>query len=88
MTCYTGRHELLGAKDLEHHPEIPAYALSELKLKYLSPLRSTQTYIITVSVHAFKRARVILNQRVILLHEDGEEKDQVNISDLPFLWGN
>eukprot|EP00892_Ulva_mutabilis_P000018 jgi/Ulvmu1/10016/UM059_0065.1 len=71
------RHELLEAEDLEHHPEIPAYALSELKMKYLRPLRSTQSYVITVSVKALKQARAILNQRVILLHENGEAEDQV-----------
>lgn len=77
VTCSAARHELLEARDLEHHPDIPAYALSELKLKYLTPLRSTQTYILTVSVKAFKKARAILSQRVILLHEHDEGKDQV-----------
>lgn len=46
-------------------------------MKYRSPLRATETYIVTVSVQVFKRARVILKQRVIFLHDDGPEKDQV-----------
>lgn len=77
MTCYTARHELLEAEQLEQHPDIPAYALSELTMKYRKPLRATETYIVTVSVQAFKKARVVLNQRVILLHVDGHDKDQV-----------
>lgn len=76
---FAARHELLEAENLEHHPEIPAYALSELKMKYKAPLRATQWYMVTVSVHAFKTARAILNQRVILVHEDGEKHDKVHL---------
>lgn len=79
LMCFTARHELLEAKGLEYHPDIPAYALSELTMKYRSPLRATESYIVTVSVQVFKKARVILKQRVIFLHDDGPQKDQVRL---------
>ena len=42
------RHAWLQAEDLEDREEIPAYALSELNVKYIAPLRSRDEYIATV----------------------------------------
>lgn len=78
ITC-AGRHELLEHEGLEHHPEIPAYALSELKLKYKRPLRSQDDFVITVSTVATGRTKVDFEQRIIRLDKDAPDGDSVRL---------
>jgi acyl-CoA thioesterase FadM len=73
FTSSAGRHELLEHEGLEHHPEIPAYALSELQLKYKKPLRSQDAFLITVAVEKMGRAKVIFNQRIIRLDKHPDQ---------------
>ena len=72
-----GRHELLESEGLEHHQEIPAYALSELTLKYKRPLRSQDAFLITVATAATGRAKVEFEQRIIRLDGGTPDNDAV-----------
>jgi hypothetical protein len=77
--CPAGRHELLEHEGLENHPEIPAYALSELRLKYKKPLRLQDSFLITVALEYTGRAKVDFRQRIIRLDEH-PDKDSVCFS--------
>ena len=74
---HAARHAWLQAEDLEEREEIPAYALSELNVKYKAPLRSQDWYIVTVGIKEYTRTRVVCAQRVIRLDPESEQADRV-----------
>lgn len=77
---HAARHAWLQAEDLEEREEIPAYALSELNVKYKAPLRSQDWYIVTVGIKEYTRTRVVCAQRVIRLDPESEQADRVRHS--------
>ena len=74
---HAARHELLEREGLEHHPDIPAYTLAELQVKYKAPLRSQDAFLGTVAVHKVSRVKVQFSQRLLLLHPASPEQDEV-----------
>lgn len=74
---HAARHVWLHAEDLEDREEIAAFAVSELTVKYMAPLRARDMYIVTVGIKEYTRTRVICAQRIIRLDPENEKSDRV-----------
>lgn len=73
------RHELLEAEELEHHAEVPAYALASLNVNFRQPLTAGNRFLVTVAFARVAGARAMALQRVIRLHSSDPSQDQVAV---------
>jgi hypothetical protein len=74
------RHELLEELELEHHPEIPLYALTKLSVNYHKALRSQDQMLVTVAQEKATRASVVFSQRIIKLAPDPKDDEVLPLS--------